>query len=217
MLRAVEETVAESPDASLRDAATYDALMARSAQLSKRGIALVELRDRLTSPLLATRTNDFAQTTHYLAYLAASRAGAAHLQVQDRSYYERGIYVGTRARELARRAAVAECADDGSREQSPAWKDAAAAKVASLRGSLAPCFGDALARDPGHPIALTVKIRIGADGHVVVAGPEAPFDLVGGGFTVDFAHCVVSEVEKVVFPRPSGEAIVVVPLEHAGS
>lgn len=218
MLRAIEEAVAETPDAELREEpATHDALMARSAELSRRGIALVELRDRLASPLLATRTNDFAQTTHYLAYLAASRAGAAHLKVQDASYYDHGIYVGTRARELARRAARAECMDDGSREQSTAWKEAVVAKVGSLRGSFEPCFRDAVSRDPGRAIAMSLKMRIGPDGRVVVAAPDVPNGLLDGAFTIDFAHCIVSELEKVVFPPPSGDAIVVIPLEHAGS
>lgn len=216
MVRAMSDAVAESPDAELAKETTYAALMARSAQLDRRGGALIALRDRLASPLLATRTNDFAQATFYLAYLAASRAGATQKRMTDLSSYDRGLYIATRERELARRAALAECTDDGSREQSAEWKEATKAKILSLRSELEPCFR-AEARAARHSSAVSMKLRIAPDGHVITAGPDTPYELPGGSYTAELAYCVMNALEKTVFPAPRGEAIVVVPFEHDGT
>lgn len=123
---------------------------------------------------------------------------------------------GTRQRDVARRAALAECTPSPSREQSPQWKEQARARIERLRGEIGQCFVDARTHEPNRAVAMALKIHIANDGRVSVAAPDAPYGLPGTegqAYTGELAFCVVRAVEPAVFPRPDGEAIMLVPLE----
>lgn len=117
------------------------------------------------------------------------------------------LELARRQLELARRAVVAKCVPEESRDQSAQWREAtfAALQVALMvpvRGCVPAGARDALPN-------LEVKLHIGRDGRVELAGPLELASL--DPHVVEFTHCAVQLCEKVAFPPPEGLAIVVVP------
>ncbi len=182
---------------------------------------------RAPTPRLAARLAELAQAERNIAVVKSlmpfERARAEALgELPDYSSIDRAAFVAMRQRELARRAALAECSDDGSRDQSPAWKEDMIARVPLLRDTILPCLRAELDRArPGALDAgftLEMKVHIGPDGHVVLAGPNAPYPIPGTRehpFSSDLEYCVTRVVELWTFAPPVGKAIVVLPFVHA--
>ena len=62
----------------------------------------------------------------------------------------------------------------------------------------------------GHVGTIALRVHIGPDGRVTLAGPTDLSPL--SSYTGELVHCIVRVIDQATFPRSEGEAIVNVPL-----
>lgn len=182
---------------------------------------LEALRATVTTPRLAQKIDGLARTEHLVALVTSFGALDRAAGNAEPSSNDHATYVVTHQRELARHAALAECSDDGSRDQSAAWQADMIKRFTGIATKLAPCVADELDAHPDvaeKDFTLNIKVHIAPDGHVVLAGPDEPYPLPGSEdhpFSSELDYCAMKVVEREMFAPPVGNAIVTIPFMHA--
>jgi hypothetical protein len=210
--RALDDVATITPAGELRVTTPEPLIEAMMHRLVRVSSSLEELRDSLRSPVLAAEANQLMIATAYLGLQTARLFVLKHNgRLDEVDPYERALYVGGRQAQLAAGSAQARCQEDGSRDQSVAWQSATVETLNALHEPLHACRVDEQKRAPDRSIGrVEIKLHIGADGRVLLAGPIA-LDM-SSAYSADLVYCVVRVLEKATFPPPEGKAIVLLPL-----
>jgi hypothetical protein len=216
----LDEAVRAAPPGELRFATRPERLLELAAELERTGDALEQLRDRLPQEL-ALPLHRFLRAIRVMnievANVAVSKTRAATARSSGPAAWlpahaDRVFGLSHRWRELERRSTMAQCSDDGSRDQTTAWQASVVERVLELREPLRACYDAARAQFPTESVdSLEIKIHIDAEGRVELAGPTTMHPLAQ--LSSEVAHCLVEQLERAVFPAPVGRAIIVVPFE----
>lgn len=215
----LDEAMRAAPPDDLRFAANVERLLEMSDELQRTADALEQQLDTLPRPL-AIALQRFLRATRFLNSEVASLAVTKRRAEMDRSSVPTGLPAHTdrvfalaqRWRELERRSTLAQCRDDGSRDQSAVWQASVIALVGELGEPVRACYDAARAQFPGESVAvMEIKVHLDERGRVELAGPTSMHPRAHLAF--ELAHCIVERLERMIFPPPTGRAILVIPFE----
>jgi hypothetical protein len=160
------------------------------------------LADELPGPVLASAANELRTASAFLLQALAFESVAKAPEVAADA--RRWLRVARAQLSHTESSAKAQCVEDPSRDQAPAWRTETEEILVRARPSLIACF---VTRPSTGDARLTLRTRIGGDGRVLTAGPVR-YTPSTSGIPPAAVDCLMTVIESTKFPPPSGIAII---------
>jgi hypothetical protein len=184
--------------------------------------ALEKLGKGLSSPELSKDILLLSDSFRRLASVQDARSAARGPTARE---FVSANRISMRLREVARRGVAARCGGEDAPEQSDAWKAATTKRIQELVPTTNACLSDETKRGNHSAFTLSLRLDVASDGDVDLAAPATAMDTgalspADGGPALPYSFELVECVARVIdstwrFDRPTGGAVLVLPLAHS--